>query len=203
MNSEGRIGSFSTSRERLRDAAKHLIAQKGFEATTTAEIARLAGTSESQLIKHFGDKQGILRALLEYAWEQINPAVRLSTAKIDSPAEKLLTMLNIVLSFLEGDDALQTIILLEGRRARAEGHEVMVAEGFLEFLGMLDGALQELAESNQLAPGIHPQALRSALIGSMEGMLRDHLLRHTIPASFSEADARKVFQLFLSACQNK
>ena len=68
-----------TSRERLRESAKSLFAELGYEATSTAAIARGAGTSESQLVKHFADKQGVLEAIFEDAWSQINPAVRLAT----------------------------------------------------------------------------------------------------------------------------
>src|ERR1700737_5454096 len=49
----------ASSRDRLREAAKSLFAERGFEDTTTAAICRLAGTSQSQLIKHFTDKQGV------------------------------------------------------------------------------------------------------------------------------------------------
>ena len=56
------------SRERLLEAAKALFAERGYEASSTATICRLAGTSESQLIKHFRSKQGILEAIFEYAW---------------------------------------------------------------------------------------------------------------------------------------
>ena len=39
----------------------------GFEATSTAEICRLAGTSPSQLVSHFRSKMGLLEAIFEAA----------------------------------------------------------------------------------------------------------------------------------------
>src|SRR5574341_646678 len=164
---KSRVGAMFSSRERLLDAAKYLIAQKGFGDTTTAEIARLAATSESQLIKHFGDKQGILQAIFEYAWEQINPALRLAIARIPSPTEKIQIIFNMVLTYMEGDDALRSIFLLQARRVRREGHKVIVAEGYREFIGILDAVLEEMATSKELQPGIHPQAFRSALMGAI------------------------------------
>ena len=47
-----------SSRDRLLTAGKTLFAERGYEATTTAAIAKAAGTSHSQLVKHFKDKQG-------------------------------------------------------------------------------------------------------------------------------------------------
>jgi AcrR family transcriptional regulator len=195
----------ASSRERIREAAKALFADRGYEATTTAAICRLAGTSQSQIIKHFTDKQGLLEAILEHAWEQINPAIRLAIEKVPSPREKLKIMVDMVLSFLEKDAELRTLFLLEGRRIRGDGHMVVLVPGFLDFVKMLDSILKEMATRGELLPGIHPQALRSGLMGAFEGLLRDQLLARPsrFPASYTEADARAVFAAFLSSCLSK
>ena len=126
-------GVITSSRERIRESAKALFAERGYEAATTAAICRLAGTSQSQLIKHFTDKQGLLEAILEHAWEQINPAIRLATESVSSPRQKLQILTDMVLSFLEKDRALRTLFLLEGRRIRGDRHMVVLVPGFLEF----------------------------------------------------------------------
>src|SRR6266404_8424583 len=91
----------ASSHDRLRDGAKALFAERGYEATTTAAICRLAGTSQSQLIKHFTNKQGVLEAIFEYAWEQLNPAVQLAIERDPSPTHKLKTVVDMALSFLQ------------------------------------------------------------------------------------------------------
>src|SRR6266849_1059965 len=148
----------ASSRDRLREAAKTLFAEGGYEGTTTAAICRLAGTSQSQLIKHFIDKQGVLEAIFEYTWEQLNPAVRLAAENIASPREKLRVLIDMVLGFLEKDRAIRTLFLLEGRRIRGDGHMIVLVPGFVEFIKMLDGILKELAAQGELAPNIHPKA---------------------------------------------
>ena len=195
----------ASSRDRLREGAKALFAERGYEATTTAAICRLAGTSQSQLIKHFIDKQGVLEAIFEYTWEQLNPAVRLAAENIASPREKLRVLIDMVLGFLEKDRAIRTLFLLEGRRIRGDGHMVVLVPGFLEFVKMLDGILKELAAKGELVPNIHPQAFRSALMGAIEGMLRDHMLARTsrLPASYAEADMRAMISSLLSFCLSK
>ena len=162
----------------MREAAKDLFADRGYESTSTAAICRLAGTSQSQLIKHFTNKQGLFEAIFEYAWEQINPAVRLATENIASTREKLTVLIDMVLGFLEKDRAIRTLFLLEGRRMRGDGHMIGLVPGFREFIKMLDGILKELAAQGELAPNIHPQAFRSALMGAIEAMPRD---RHAGP----------------------
>ncbi len=200
-----RTAVLASSRDRIREAAKALFAERGYEATTTAEICRLAGTSQSQIIKHFTDKQGLLEAIFEYAWEQINPALDLAIEKITSPTEKLKIVIDMVLSFLEKDRELRTLFLFEGRRIRGDGHMVVLVPGFLKFVKTLDAILKEMAAKGELSSRIHPQALRSGLMGAFEGLLRDQLLARSsrFHASYSEADSRTALSTFLSACLNK
>ncbi len=190
-----------SSRDRIREGAKALFAERGYEATTTAAICRLAGTSQSQLIKHFTNKQGVLEAIFEYAWEQLNPAVRLAIERDPSPTHKLKTVVDMALSFLQKDRDLRTIFLLEGRRIRGDGHMVVLVPGFLDFIRTLDGVLKEMNERGELVPNVHPHAIRSALMGAFEGLLRDQMLARTsrFPAAYSEADFPAVFSCFLSA----
>jgi len=190
----------ASSRERIREAGKALFARKGFEATSTVAICRLAGTSESQLIKHFGGKQGLLEAIFQSAWDHINPALRLATQSVPSPREKFRILTEMVLNFLHRDRELQTLFLLEGRRIRKNGELVSLVDGFLEFVALIDGIIRQMAESGDLAPDINPEALRSGLMGAIEGMLRDLLLAESsqYSARYSEADMRRVVFRFLS-----
>lgn len=195
----------TSSRDRLRQAAKDLFADRGYEGTSTADICRLAGTSQSQLIKHFNNKLGLLEAIFDYAWEQINPAIQLAADKIPSPTDKLKILVDMMLTFLERDRALRTLFLLEGRRIRGDGQMIVLTPGFLEFIKFLDNILKEMAAKGELSPTVHIQALRSGLMGAIEGLLRDqHLARTThYPATFTEADSRVIFSTFLAACLNK
>src|SRR3954447_21336586 len=47
---------------RLRQAAMELYSEKGFDATTVAEIAERAGLTERTFFRHFGDKREVLFA---------------------------------------------------------------------------------------------------------------------------------------------
>src|SRR5579859_7190219 len=105
-----------SSHDRIREAAKSLFAKKGYESTSTLAICRAAGTSESQLLKHFGSKQGLLEAIFQHAWEGLNPALRLAIGSIPSPREKFRMLLEMALTFLNKDSELRFLFLLEGRR---------------------------------------------------------------------------------------
>jgi AcrR family transcriptional regulator len=190
-----------TSRQRIEQAAKHLFATHGYDSTSTAAIARLAHTSESQLLKHFGSKQGVLEAILQDAWGSINPALRLATESATSVQEKFRILVDMMLTFLGKDTEMRTLLLFEGRRIRHAGESVVLVPGFLEFVSIVDGILGQLAEDGDLAFNVSIQALRSALIGAIEGMLRDRMLAQSAgyPASFSDPDMRTIVFQLLSA----
>src|SRR5579863_6681123 len=48
------------ARRRLQQAALELFGERGYEATTTAEIAARAGVTERTFFRHFADKREVL-----------------------------------------------------------------------------------------------------------------------------------------------
>jgi AcrR family transcriptional regulator len=63
-----------TSNRRLLQAAAELIVEKGWEATTAAEIGRRAGYSRAMVHARFGSKDAILEAFLHEYVRHLNPA---------------------------------------------------------------------------------------------------------------------------------
>lgn len=191
----------AASRTRIRESAKALFARHGYESTPTVAICRQAGTSESQLLKHFDSKRGLLEAIFEDAWSQINPAIRLATESIADSRERMRVLIEMLLNFLGKDQDLLLLFLLEGRRMRDDGKFVVLVPGFFEFVRIVDGVLMQLRDAGDLAHEISPQAIRSGLMGTVEGLLRDQLLgRFTrYPAAYSDADLRAVCFRFLNS----
>jgi AcrR family transcriptional regulator len=184
----------SSSRDRIRESAKSLFAKHGYEFTPTAAVCRQAGTTESQILKHFESKLGLLEAIFEDAWSRINPAILAATERVASPREQLRVLVEMVLDFLSKDQDLLLLFLLEGRRIRQDGKFVVLVPGFLEFVKIVDQIINRLSAAGELAGDLEPQAVRSGLMGAVEGLLRDQLLgRFTrYPASYSDAHLRAV-----------
>jgi AcrR family transcriptional regulator len=62
-----------TSNRRLHQAAAELIVEKGWEATTAAEIGRRAGYSRAMVHARYGNKDAILEAFLHEYVKRLNP----------------------------------------------------------------------------------------------------------------------------------
>lgn len=192
----------SGTRERILRVSKSLFAARGYEHASTSSIAREAGTSESQLMKHFGSKAGLLEAIFAENWSRITSEARIATQHISTPREKLAVLSRLVVAAMEGDPELKQLMLLEGRRIRREGQMIALTEGFMNFVRLLDSILDEMGQTGQLLPGLRPQAVRSALMGIVEGMMRDRFLADRLgyPADFSVSQIETIFALILSAC---
>ena len=180
--------------DRILLAAKALFAQSGFENTSTISIARLAQTSESQIIKHFGNKEGLLEAIFEAGWKHISEAFG-ALEYVPSPSSKLQALAGLILAKLEEDEQLKLLFLLEGRRIWKEGHMVLMTRGFQGLIKIADRLLKEMRDLGQLRTDLHIEGIRSALIGMLEGLLRDRLLakRISYSASYDAEDIRKLF----------
>lgn len=193
-----------SSHDRILMAAKQLFASRGYENTSTVAIARLAGTSESQLMKHFGSKEGLLEAIFDFGWEELRTHLS-ALQQLPSPEKKLHALLDATLQGLERDPELKQLLLLEGRRIRREGRMVMMTGGFLSYVQLIDGILSEMRESGTLRSDLNPQAVRSGLIGMFEGILRDQLLaeRAAFPSTAKVSDLRQLFNVIIPALGQK
>ena len=50
--------------EKILQAALVLFAKEGYHATSTSKVAKAAGVSEGLIFRHFGNKEGLLQAIL-------------------------------------------------------------------------------------------------------------------------------------------
>ena len=175
------------SRTRLLLAGRQLFAENGYESTSTASIARLAGTSESQLIKHFGGKAGLLDAIFVDGWTTLTGWLQQELSPTSSPIDRLRAIPRLMFEALNRDPELRQLLLLEGRRIRKEGRLATLTDGFLGFVKLVDATLEDMRQNGQLRSDLNPQAIRSALIGLTEGVLRDRLIaeRAGHPAEFT------------------
>src|SRR4051812_4473354 len=62
-----RVQTEAVRREQILTAMRQLIAEQGYERTTTAQIARCAGISEGTIYNYFSSKGAIVKALAEQA----------------------------------------------------------------------------------------------------------------------------------------
>ena len=85
-------------------SALELFAESGFHATSTNKIAKEAGVSEGLIFRHFGHKEGLLQAILQYGQEKAD-ALFNTIDETDSLQNQLRKLLSIPFQISEEDYA--------------------------------------------------------------------------------------------------
>ncbi|MCA1581419.1 MAG: TetR/AcrR family transcriptional regulator [Acidobacteria bacterium] len=188
-----------TSRSRLLAAGKELYARLGYEQASTAAIARAAGTSESQLVRYFDGKAGLLEAIFNESWKPLNDQIQTLVGNAAHAREALLSVLSVVTKALVTDPELAFLFLFEGRRLRGADHEISLSQGYLQFAELLRALMRRGQQDGSFSPEFSATAVAAALIGSAEGMIRERLLaeRSGKARPFSEKEIRRVFEAML------
>jgi len=191
-----------SSHDRILRAAKQLFAQNGYENTSTVAIAREAGTSESQLMKHFGSKQGLLIAILDRGWNAVVERAKI-TAQQPSPSERLMALLTAATIEFENDSQFKVLAALEARRVRKDSNEVMVSRGYKRYREMFDRVLQDMRNEGMIRPDLNLDAVRAAVLGFADGLWRDEIVarRSGLPANYGFDDIQKVLELLMDIFQ--
>ena len=191
-----------SSHDRILRAAKQLFAQNGYENTSTVAIAREAGTSESQLMKHFGSKQGLLIAILDRGWNGVVERAKV-TAQQTSASQRLIAILTAATIEFENDSQFKVLAALEARRVRKDSNEVMVSRGYKRYREMFDRVLQDMHTEGMIRSDLNLDAVRAAILGFADGLWRDEIVasRAGIPVSYGFDDIQKVLEVLTEAFQ--
>ena len=187
--------STQTSRTRLLNAGKMLFARNGYEQTSTAAIARESGSSESQLIRYFGGKAGLLEAIFNESWSGLNESVQQQIAEAVHGRDAIIRILSLMIQAFTRDHDIAFLFLFEGRRMRGGSHEVLLSEGFVRFNQAVSMLIDRGREDGSFRIDVHPQVLGSAMLGVAEGMLRDRVLaeRNHKPIPFDDDEIIRTF----------
>jgi AcrR family transcriptional regulator len=194
-----------TSRERLIEAGKTLFARLGFEQTSTAAIAREAGTSESQLVRYYHSKIGLLEAIFNENWRELNRTIQGVVVAAKDAREALAGVLERVTDAFGRDPALAYLLLFEGRRIRGATSEIILSKGFVEFDNLLHVLIHRGKRDGTFRTDLNDNAMASALLGAAEAMIRDRLLaqRSGNPSPFTDSEIGAIFLALLDGLQTK
>ncbi|HEX6179470.1 MAG TPA: helix-turn-helix domain-containing protein [Thermoanaerobaculia bacterium] len=189
-----------TSRDRLIAAARTLISQHGYEQTSTAAIAREAGTSESQLVRYFKSKAGLLETVFNDSWQPLNKEIQRRVVEATSAREALTSVLQCVIEEFSSDHEVAYLLLFEGRRIRGATSEINLSSGFREFEKLLGMLISRGKRDATFAASLNDRAIGAALLGLAESMIRERIMaeRTGQPNPFTDEEIRAVFDAFMN-----
>jgi TetR/AcrR family transcriptional regulator len=114
-------------RQQLLETALDFFSRKGFEGSTTKEIAAAAGVTEAIIFRHFPNKQALYKAVLDYAAHASNLEPWLAETKAcmerNDDSGLLRSIANNILKSYRADPRFERVVLF----AALEGHEAGLA----------------------------------------------------------------------------
>jgi len=154
-------------KQQLLETALDLFSRKGFEGTTTKELACAAGVAEAVIFRHFPSKQALYTAVLDYKVHSGEAEDWLTETKacMDRDDDECLfrTIASRVLSSHRTDPRFERMILF----AALEGHEVALAylrQQSFPLIQSLDEYLARRQAQGALL-GLRPMFIVSAIFG--------------------------------------
>jgi AcrR family transcriptional regulator len=117
------------SRVIVLEAAERIMASHGFEAATVAALVAESGVPASSIYHYFGNKDGVLLAVMETGAERFFASVAPLPERGDDPAEYLAAMLDRVVKALnEQPNFLRLLIVMAAQPSPSvqdDVHEVV------------------------------------------------------------------------------
>lgn len=120
------------TRHKLYTALSTLMAEKGFDSITLADIAARAGVGRTAVYNHFKDKDALLLGFISHETEQYVSNLERALAEVEDPVEQMRVYvrqnarLRTAFSFAPGPD-LRTVVG-RGTRSRLGDHATMVED---------------------------------------------------------------------------
>lgn len=192
-------------RQAILAAARRLFIEKGFEKTTLSDIIAVAGGSRATLYEHFGDKEGLFRAIMEEDNAMILSGLAPAQADDRVTPEAGLTAfaLHLVKALLNEETTGTVRILI------SEGDRVPdIAEAFFRIgpenaIRRLAEYLQRLTDNGTLQiedPAVAAQAFLGMVTGNL--LVRRLILPQSAPA-IPDLDryVRQAVRLFLNGAR--
>ncbi|MFH0822880.1 MAG: TetR/AcrR family transcriptional regulator [Pseudomonadota bacterium] len=152
---------------KLMEALKSLLAEKSFDAITTAEISRTAGANEALIYRYFKDKRGLLhKVLAEYTLEhllQITHAVD----RVQGALNKLRALMKGTISFHKKNRVFSQILILEVRNYpgyfESDAYELVK-----QYARLIDKIVEEGVRNGEIREDISLPYVKDVIVGSIE-----------------------------------
>lgn len=117
MARPGRHVEGARTRERVLESASKLIASHGYAATSMAKISRDAGVNSASIFWAFGNKEGLLAAVMERAAEEFFQGLRARAEHTTVPRENVWERLaGLADAFARGPEFLRLLLVLSLER---------------------------------------------------------------------------------------
>ncbi len=172
------------SQQRVKDilqAGRDVFSEKGYERTTTAEIAQRLGVSEATVFSYFRGKRELCARVIADWYDEIIAAIETGLPRDGSARQQFAFIVRTHLRLmLEHGTGMCSLVLSEGR---AKHHELSAELTALQrrYTAPLMRVLSHAQQAGQIRADLPLRLMRSMVFGPMEHVLWDATLAQRTP----------------------
>jgi TetR/AcrR family fatty acid metabolism transcriptional regulator len=182
------------------EAATKIFSEKGFQDATISEIAKVAGASDAFVYEYFNTKENLLFSIPREHMQKLHENLDFHLKLIRGAVNKLHATLYMQLMYYSEHPEFTAVLLLILKHNRkfidTDAHKEI-----RDYLKIVDRCISEGVESGEINTDIDPYYLRATLIGSLEHIVINWLLRGK-PENLMDA-FEPMFEVCLNLIQKK
>jgi len=161
-------------RARVLAAARRLFAERGYPATTTADVAAHAGVSQGIVFHHFGSKEGLLAAVAGDYGRGLAEAMFPPGVPLEGELPSVEATLRRAFAFVREQGALSRLLVLS---ADPTTYQTVHEASRLEIAGAISRALADASAHGRVRP-MNPQIAAELLFALVGAALTECFVRH-------------------------
>ena len=152
-------------RERIVTALVDVVAERGYNATTVANITKAASVSRRTFYEHFADKEACFLAAYEMVADHIAASMRAAAEAFEDWPQQVRAALATMLRFLAGEPELARLVMIEPIAAGGE----IAARHRASMQGLVEILKAGRPEHGGERP--LPEATEEALVGGIVSLI--------------------------------
>ena len=156
------------------DAAKGAFADKGFEGTSIADIARAAQISDGLVYRYFRNKRELLYEVLRKFYERILLDLETQVFRHDGFAAQLETLIRRHLEVFVSDTDLCRLFISEVRTA-SDYQGSSIQELNRLYTSVLIRIVKNAVKTGEVRSDVNPRLLRDVIFGAIEHLAWRHV----------------------------
>ena len=164
------------SRTRIIQVATKLFAENGYQQTTIAEIAKMAGLAEGSIYEHFRGKEEILLTIPDVWVSKSIKELELQLLGIKGAINKLRKFLWWYIHYIESEPMTAKVVFLF-LKTNPNFLQTEVYTNVKTFYSYLIKIFEEGRESGELMPDLNPFIARATFLGTIEHLVIRWLLK--------------------------
>ena len=186
----------ASTRQRIRDAAMVLFAEKGYAATPTREICKRAGITKPVLYYHFKSKENLYREIILEACAEMQQSLTAASYRGATAEERLVDVMAADFTHTVRNPGLSAMIFRMVFAPQREAPSIDYVRLGMEWVNLIMGILREGVRRGELS--CRPREVAEAFLGVDMIYSISHLVRGQ--PRLDRRLAKRVVRLLVDGC---